>query len=166
MDPTGSTPWGGQSFPAADLTSPFQRADPCTPSSAIESTFRSLNNLLERLHQSFFLYVMTSVDTFISVGNYLAAPVLVSAGLTFTGFLLWGADGSPKAPAGTVTKGLRQSGVEVRRARPVGKAAFAIGVSHLVGGVMFALLARVDPTVEIPVSSNILSFQGEESTDS
>lgn len=115
--------------------------------SAIESTFRSLNNLLERLHASSFLYLMTSVETFMSVGNYLAAPVLVSAGLTFTGFLLW-AENGPRDVAKVL---LKTSGVEMRRPKPLGKAAVAIGVTHLVGGAMFALVSRVDPTVEIPV---------------
>lgn len=31
--------------------------------------FRSLNNLLERFHQSFFFYLLPSTDRYISIGN-------------------------------------------------------------------------------------------------
>lgn len=125
---------------------------------AVESTFRSLNNLLERLHASSFLYLMTSVDSFMSVGSYLAAPVLVSAGLTFTGFLIWGENGPRASSAGVA---LQNEGLELRRAKPLGQAAVAIGVTHLVGGAMFALVARVDPTVEVSVR---LPLPGRETT--
>ncbi|KAK4700672.1 GPI-anchor transamidase subunit GAA1, partial [Phenoliferia sp. Uapishka_3] len=113
---------------------------------AIESTFRSLNNLLERLHHSSSLYLLSSVDTFISAQNYLAAPILISAGMTFTGFLLWGEKSAKSLAA---EKRLRNSGVEVRP-KSIGKAAAAVGITHLVGAAMGALVARVDPTVEIP----------------
>lgn len=34
----------------------------------VEGIFRSLNNLLERFHQSFFFYLMVTGDRFISIG--------------------------------------------------------------------------------------------------
>ncbi|KAJ8964724.1 hypothetical protein NQ317_009211 [Molorchus minor] len=37
----------------------------------IEGTFRSLNNLLERFHQSFFFYLLPSSDRYISIGRYI-----------------------------------------------------------------------------------------------
>jgi hypothetical protein len=92
--------------------------------SGVESTFRSLNNLLERLHQSFFLYIMTSVDTFITVGNYLAAPILFSAGLTISGLILWA-----------------QGGGE----REVGKALGIMAGSHSIGAGLFFYLTSLDP---------------------
>lgn len=33
--------------------------------------FRSLNNLLERFHQSFFFYLLPSTDRYVSIGNNL-----------------------------------------------------------------------------------------------
>jgi len=51
----------------------------------IEGVFRSLNNLLERFHQSFFFYILPSVERYASIGVYmppfgiLALPVLVKA---------------------------------------------------------------------------------------
>ncbi|GAA6039388.1 hypothetical protein JCM8097_002829 [Rhodosporidiobolus ruineniae] len=100
---------------------------------ATESIFRSLNNLLERFHQSFFLYIMTSVDSFIAVGNYLAAPILVGAGLTITGLMEW-------AKAGEAGKGSRPAG----RALTVVALAVVAGVGELTG------LVGVDPLRGIP----------------
>ncbi|XP_010251092.1 PREDICTED: glycosylphosphatidylinositol anchor attachment 1 protein [Nelumbo nucifera] len=39
----------------------------------IEGTIRSVNNLLEKFHQSFFLYFLTSPSKFVSVGVYMIA---------------------------------------------------------------------------------------------
>ncbi|KAK4053579.1 Glycosyl phosphatidyl inositol protein transamidase complex subunit [Microbotryomycetes sp. JL221] len=97
---------------------------------AVESTFRSLNNLLERFHQSFFLYIMTSTDTFVTVGNYLAAPILVGAGLTVSGLQLW-------SKVDSKTR---------RGSRDVGTASVVIAITHVVGAAMFVALASVDPT--------------------
>ncbi|CCE79951.1 Piso0_003044 [Millerozyma farinosa CBS 7064] len=44
----------------------------------IDSTFRSVNNLLEKFHQSFFFYLMLSPDNFVSIGTYLPAAVLLA----------------------------------------------------------------------------------------
>jgi len=49
----------------------------------VEGTFRSLNNLLERFHQSFFFYLLCSGSRYVSIGLYM--PVL---GLLAAGFLL------------------------------------------------------------------------------
>lgn len=52
----------------------------------LESTLRSLNNLLERLHASYFFYLMPQIDHFIPVGNYLPIAVLLGASITLGGF--------------------------------------------------------------------------------
>ncbi|CAK9441594.1 uncharacterized protein LODBEIA_P54620 [Lodderomyces beijingensis] len=52
----------------------------------IDSTFRSVNNLLEKFHQSFFFYLMLSPKHFVSIGTYL--PAAVTLALTYAiGFL-------------------------------------------------------------------------------
>ena len=49
----------------------------------IEGVCRSLNNLLERFHQSFFFYLLPATDRYVSIGLYmppfgvLASPVLI-----------------------------------------------------------------------------------------
>ncbi|XP_031504265.1 uncharacterized protein LOC116266916 isoform X2 [Nymphaea colorata] len=53
----------------------------------VEGTIRSINNLLEKFHQSFFLYLLTAPNRFVSVGVYmipfmlliLPLPVLAAA---------------------------------------------------------------------------------------
>nr|XP_043608002.1 glycosylphosphatidylinositol anchor attachment 1 protein isoform X2 [Erigeron canadensis] len=47
----------------------------------IEGIVRSVNNLLEKFHQSFFLYLLTSSNKFISVGVYMIAFLLLVAPL-------------------------------------------------------------------------------------
>lgn len=44
----------------------------------VDSTFRSVNNLLEKFHQSFFFYLLLSPDHFVSIGTYLPAAALVA----------------------------------------------------------------------------------------
>lgn len=47
----------------------------------VDSTFRSVNNLLEKFHQSFFFYLMLSPRNFVSIGTYLPSAILI--GLSF-----------------------------------------------------------------------------------
>ncbi|KAI8067458.1 Gaa1-like protein [Gongronella butleri] len=44
----------------------------------VESTFRSLNNLLEHFHQSFFFYMLPKPNRYVSIGVYMP-PVIVYA---------------------------------------------------------------------------------------
>lgn len=47
----------------------------------IEGVVQSVNNLLEKFHQSFFLYLLTSPSKFVSVGVYMIAFALLVAPL-------------------------------------------------------------------------------------
>lgn len=55
----------------------------------IESTFRSLNNLLEHLHQSFFFYLLMQTNRFVSIGTYLPSAMLVAGNFTIMAIYLW-----------------------------------------------------------------------------
>lgn len=55
----------------------------------IEGIFRSLNNLLERFHQSFFFYVLVSSDRFISIGDYMPSLGLMAGSLLIKAFIIW-----------------------------------------------------------------------------
>ncbi|KAG4028798.1 hypothetical protein MFRU_019g00860 [Monilinia fructicola] len=68
----------------------------------IESTFRSLNNLLEHLHQSFFFYLLMQANRFVSIGTYLPSAMLVATNFTIMAIFLWVKSGWP-TPAGTKT---------------------------------------------------------------
>lgn len=39
----------------------------------LEGMYRKLNNLLERLHQSYFFYLLPSLSHFVSIGYYMPA---------------------------------------------------------------------------------------------
>ncbi|KFY33420.1 hypothetical protein V494_07634 [Pseudogymnoascus sp. VKM F-4513 (FW-928)] len=55
----------------------------------VESTFRSLNNLLEHLHQSFFFYLLMHSRRFVSIGTYLPSAMLVAVNFTIMAISLW-----------------------------------------------------------------------------
>jgi glycosylphosphatidylinositol transamidase len=63
----------------------------------IESTFRSLNNLLEHLHQSFFFYLLMQANRFVSIGTYLPSAMLVAVNFTIMAIFLWVKSGSPES---------------------------------------------------------------------
>ena len=55
----------------------------------VESIFRSLNNLLEHFHQSFFFYLLMQADRFVSIGTYLPSAMLVAVSFTIMALALW-----------------------------------------------------------------------------
>ena len=62
-----------------------------------ESIFRSINNLLEHLHQSFFFYILLNANRFVSIGNYLPAAMLIAGSFTIAALALWIQSGSAVA---------------------------------------------------------------------
>ncbi|RMZ85418.1 hypothetical protein DV737_g799, partial [Chaetothyriales sp. CBS 132003] len=56
---------------------------------AVESICRSLNNLLEKLHQSFFFYLLIETNRFVSIGTYLPSAMAIAAGYTVVAIYLW-----------------------------------------------------------------------------
>lgn len=46
------------------------------PAHALEGILRSLNNLLERFHQSFFFYLRPDTDRFVSIGKYISIRII------------------------------------------------------------------------------------------
>ncbi|KAJ8925394.1 hypothetical protein NQ315_009226 [Exocentrus adspersus] len=55
----------------------------------IEGTFRSLNNLLERFHQSFFFYLLSSPDRYVSIGLYMPSVCLIAGALFIKSCAKW-----------------------------------------------------------------------------
>ena len=64
----------------------------------IEGIFRSLNNLLEHFHQSFFFYLLMQADRFVSIGTYLPSAMLVAVNFTIMAIALWLRSGRPPTP--------------------------------------------------------------------
>lgn len=61
----------------------------------IESIVRSLNNLLEHLHQSFFFYILMQTNRFVSIGTYLPSAMLIAGNFTIMAIALWLKSGTP-----------------------------------------------------------------------
>nr|KAF6404818.1 glycosylphosphatidylinositol anchor attachment 1 [Rousettus aegyptiacus] len=56
---------------------------------ALEGMFRKLNHLLERLHQSFFLYLLPALSRFVSIGLYVPAAGFLLLVLVLKALGLW-----------------------------------------------------------------------------
>jgi glycosylphosphatidylinositol transamidase len=46
---------------------------PPPPNRTLEGTVRSINGLIERLHQSFYFYLLLDVDIYVPIGYYTAS---------------------------------------------------------------------------------------------
>lgn len=78
--------------------------DEITLGRLVESTFRSLNNLLEHLHQSFFFYLLMNARRFVSIGTYLPSAMLVAINFSIMSIALWVQSGRPQVAAITQDK--------------------------------------------------------------
>ncbi len=55
----------------------------------VEGVFRSLNNLLERFHQSFFFYLLPSSNRYVSIGRYMIPFGCLGGALVIAALGLW-----------------------------------------------------------------------------
>lgn len=79
--------------------------DEMTLGRVVEGTFRSLNNLLEHLHQSFFFYLLMHRDHFVSIGTYLPSAMLLAANFSIMAIFLWVKSGqAPQTKVQTLSK--------------------------------------------------------------
>ncbi|KAK0210867.1 Gaa1-like protein [Desarmillaria ectypa] len=101
----------------------------------IESTLRTTNNLLERLHASFFFYIMSDPDHFLKIGLYLPSAILISVAMMFTGLSLWVEAGWT---ASEDEKSIDKKWT--RRKRPVLHVLAIMISAHLLGATMFFLV--------------------------
>jgi len=62
---------------------------PSHPGRALEGVFRKLNHLLERLHQSFFFYLLPALSRFVSIGLYMPAVGFLLLVLGLKALELW-----------------------------------------------------------------------------
>lgn len=56
---------------------------------ALETVLRSLNNLLEAFHQSYFFYMLPATDRFVSIGQYMPSLCLMCAAMLLRALALW-----------------------------------------------------------------------------
>jgi glycosylphosphatidylinositol transamidase len=102
----------------------------------MESLLRTTNNLLERLHASFFFYILTGPDTFIKIGYYLPSAVLISVAIMFGGLRKWVDAGWVEINLENAEKGDSAAKWKTRK-RPVLGVLGIMILTHIMGGVLF-----------------------------
>ncbi|VDC06625.1 unnamed protein product [Peniophora sp. CBMAI 1063] len=105
----------------------------------VESTMRTMNNLLERLHASFFFYIMANPGQFLKIGMYLPSAVLVGASLMFGGLGSW-------VQAGWYEQWVEKPGGAkrwARRSRDLLPAARLVALTHVLGLILYFAVSRL-----------------------
>jgi len=105
----------------------------------VESTLRTTNNLLERLHASFFFYILNSPDHFLKIGSYLPSAVLISIAMMFGGLKVW-VDAGWFCYQADGSKGVLPAPKWSRRRRPVLQALSVMIITHFLGAMLFTLI--------------------------
>jgi GPI-anchor transamidase subunit GAA1 len=78
----------------------------------VESLCRSLNNLLEHLHQSFYFYLLVQANRFVSIGTYLPSAMLIAGNFTIMAIALWMGSGYHAAMSPFERKPSKQNGLQ------------------------------------------------------
>ncbi|KAF9181496.1 Glycosyl phosphatidyl inositol protein transamidase complex subunit [Haplosporangium sp. Z 767] len=110
--------------------------------SLIESTVRSLSNLLEHLHQSFFFYLLSGVRRYTSIGLYMPPVIILGVSFIFQALSLWGVSSDLPLEVEAIAKGEKTAiGLPYsRRDRNFKVPATIIGMSFVAGLASFQLL--------------------------
>ncbi|KAK3772867.1 hypothetical protein RRG08_024052 [Elysia crispata] len=82
--------------------------DIITSARIVEGVFRSLNNLLERFHQSFFFYLLPATNRYVSIGMYMPAFGLMILASLIKGITLWIVCGDLKEKRALEAKKLKE----------------------------------------------------------
>ncbi|KAF7338129.1 hypothetical protein MVEN_02037700 [Mycena venus] len=107
----------------------------------VESTLRTTNNLLERLHASFFFYILTTPERFLKIGSFLPSAVLISIAMMFGGLKIWSdAAWIPDTSVPLEKEGDAPGNKWIQRSRPVIPALSIMLYTHILGTVLFYAL--------------------------
>nr|CAI5838299.1 unnamed protein product [Callosobruchus analis] len=119
----------------------------------VESIFRSLNNLLERFHQSFFFYLLPSSDRYISIGLYMPSVSLIAGALFIKAFAKWL---SLKRDSDTLDN---KSGLSGQEAEPIKIIITFISIHLLSLGLLYmpSLVSEACEVYDCPVNGTIFS---------
>jgi glycosylphosphatidylinositol transamidase len=102
----------------------------------VESTLRTCNNLLERLHASFFFYLLPEPGSFAKIGSYLPSAVVISTAILFSGLRSWVRAGWIEVPVRASEGGKAEIGQVMRwerRNRPSLQAVLILLATHVWG---------------------------------
>ncbi|KAF9973114.1 Glycosyl phosphatidyl inositol protein transamidase complex subunit [Actinomortierella ambigua] len=59
----------------------------------VEQAHRSLNNILEHLHQSFFFYLLSDITRYTSIGLYMPPVIILGVSFILKALSMWGVSG-------------------------------------------------------------------------
>ncbi|KAM5535178.1 hypothetical protein V8D89_011114 [Ganoderma adspersum] len=121
----------------------------------LESSLRTMNNLLERLHASFFFFLLVRPEIFMKIGMYLPSVILVGTAMLFSGLGEWVNAGWLLTSASSVgdekSENAQPLSTEkwIRRDRPVLDAVTVMISMHAIGYILFAAISRrlVHPSI-------------------
>uniref|UniRef100_A0A8C8MLY3 GPI-anchor transamidase component GPAA1 n=1 Tax=Oncorhynchus tshawytscha TaxID=74940 RepID=A0A8C8MLY3_ONCTS len=125
------------------------KTDTTTIGRLLEGMYRKLNNLLERLHQSYFFYLMPSLSRFVSIGYYMPAFGLLAVILLLRALDLWVQLGaSPPGTEDGVAGGVQPSSPGVLSILT------PVVISHMTGVALYTLpiLSQEMAVQHFPVS--------------
>ena len=103
-----------------------------------------MNNLLERLHASFFFFLFVNVGTFMKIGMYLPSAILVGTAMLFTGLGEWINAGWKRIDPPNdekAQKAKQDDALWISRPRPALQAVSVMLATHLLGVVLFYVLS-------------------------
>ncbi|GJJ72207.1 GPI-anchor transamidase subunit GAA1 [Entomortierella parvispora] len=110
--------------------------------SLVESTVRSLSNLLEHLHQSFFFYLLSGIHRYTSIGLYMPPVIILGVSFIFQALSLWGESSDLSLEVEAIAQG-KEVPVTLpysRRSRSFKTPATIVGMSFVAGLASFKLV--------------------------
>jgi GPI-anchor transamidase subunit GAA1 len=107
----------------------------------VEGLFRSLNNLLEHLHQSFFFYLIMQAHRFVSIGTYLPSAMCIAASFNIMSIALWWQTGLRAPETSKITSAPTQP-AERHMFFPL----LALTIAHFLGLVPLSLFNHTPPS--------------------
>ena len=116
----------------------------------VEGVFRSLNNLLEHLHQSFFFYLLMQARRFVSIGTYLPSAMCFAAAFNIMSIALWWQSGLRDEPERKAEVAKSDAGAAPPQQQPAERHMFfpllALTAAHFLGLVPLALFNHAPPS--------------------
>ncbi|KAF9145864.1 Glycosyl phosphatidyl inositol protein transamidase complex subunit [Mortierella sp. GBA39] len=109
----------------------------------LDSAVRSLNNLLEHLHQSFFFYLLSDVRRYTSIGLYMPPVIILGVSFIFQALSLWGLSSDLPLELESIVEGDTTIPVALpysRRSRNFKVACSTMGMAIVTGAATFFLL--------------------------
>lgn len=125
----------------------------------LESMFRSLNNLLEHFHQSFFFYLLMAQKRFVSIGTYLPSAMLIAVNFTLGAIGLW-VDSLGSSPPLPLTTTSTEKSTSHTTAAPIERDLFlpltTVLVFHFLGILPLTLFNHLSTHLFTPTFSAFL----------